>query len=57
MLPAVSSFDCLISDLGIHLGEGCLIFEATDLMIRQRRIDVASHLIILQVAARGERES
>ena len=30
MLPAVSSFDCLISDLGIDLGSGCQIFEATE---------------------------
>ena len=54
MLPAVSSFDCLVSDLGIDAGAGCQIFEATDLMIRQRRIDVASHLMILQVAALGD---
>ena len=54
MLPAVSSFDCLISDLGIEVGSGCQIFEATDLMIRQRKIDPTSHLIILQVAALGD---
>ena len=54
MLPAVSSLDCLVCDLGIDLGAGCQIFEATDLMIRQRKIDVSSHLVILQVAALGD---
>ena len=54
MLPAISSFDCLISDLGIEVGSGCQIFEATDLMIRQRKIDPSSHVILLQVAALGD---
>ena len=54
MLPAVSCLDCLIADLGIEIGSGCQIFEATDLMIRQRKIDVGSHLVVLQVAALGD---
>jgi uncharacterized protein YabN with tetrapyrrole methylase and pyrophosphatase domain len=54
MLPAVSSVDCLISDLGIDLASGCQIFEATDLMLRQRLVDPHSHVIILQVSALGD---
>jgi uncharacterized protein YabN with tetrapyrrole methylase and pyrophosphatase domain len=54
MLPAVSSFDCLISDLGVNIASGCQIFEATDLMIRNRKIDTSSHLIILQVSSLGD---
>ena len=54
MLPAVSSLDCLFCDLGIDPAGGCQIFEATDLMLRQRHLDVGSHLIIFQVAALGD---
>ena len=54
MAPAVSSFDCLIADLGINIAGGCQIFEATDLMMRQRRIDVAGHVVVLQVSSLGD---
>jgi precorrin-2 methylase len=54
MLPGISSLDCLICDLGIDLAIGCQIFEATDLMLRQRSIDPHGHVIILQVAALGD---
>lgn len=54
MLSAVSSFDCLIADIGISVASGCQIFEATDLMLRQRRLDIGSHIIILQVASLGD---
>jgi precorrin-2 methylase len=54
MLPGVSSFDCLIADLGVNVACGCQIFEATDLMIRQRYIDVNSNVVILQVASLGD---
>ncbi len=56
MLPAVSSFDCLIADLGINIASGCQIFEATDLMLRQRAIDTAGHVVILQVSSLGDIE-
>jgi uncharacterized protein YabN with tetrapyrrole methylase and pyrophosphatase domain len=54
MLPAVSSIDCLVCDLGVDMAAGCQIFEATDLMLRQRQIDCHGHVIILQVAALGD---
>ena len=54
MLPAVSSIDCLFCDLGVDPSAGCQIFEATDLMVRKRTIDTASHVIILQVSALGD---
>jgi len=54
MLPSVSSFDCLIADLGVNVASGCQIYEATDLMIRERRLDVSSHVIILQVSSLGD---
>lgn len=54
LLPAVSSFDCLVADLGINVAQGCQIFEATDLMVRQRRIDTSSHVVILQVCSVGD---
>jgi uncharacterized protein YabN with tetrapyrrole methylase and pyrophosphatase domain len=54
MLPGVSSFDCLIADLGISVSQGCQIFEATDLMLRRRQLDTSSHIVILQVSALGE---
>ena len=54
MLPSVSSFDCLIADLGISLTGGCQIFEASDLMIHERSIDVCSHLVLMQVSSLGD---
>ena len=54
MTPGVSSIDCLLCDLGVDLSIGCQIYEATDLMLRQRAIDPSGHVIIMQVAALGD---
>lgn len=54
MVPAVSSFDCMIADLGVNAAQGVQIYEATDLMLRQRLLDPASHIMILQVSALGD---
>jgi uncharacterized protein YabN with tetrapyrrole methylase and pyrophosphatase domain len=54
MLPAVSSLDCLFCDLNVDPSAGCQIFEATDVMLRRRALDAASHVIILQVSALGD---
>lgn len=54
MLPAVSSLDCLFCDLGIDPAVGCQMFEATDVLLRQRTLDVTSHTIIWQIAATGD---
>ena len=51
VLPAVSAMDCLFSDLQIDPGEhGCFSIDATELLLYERSIDVASHLILWQVA-------
>ena len=54
MVPAVSSIDCLICDLGIDPVLGLQIFEATDLMLRQRAVDTTGHVIIMQPPALGD---
>jgi uncharacterized protein YabN with tetrapyrrole methylase and pyrophosphatase domain len=54
MLPAVSSLDCLFSDLGFDPSSGCQMFEATDLLLRRRELDVSAHTLLWQVAATGE---
>ena len=54
MLPAPSSEDCLFADLGIDpASSGCQSFEATDFLIRRRRFDPCSHLILWQVGHIG----
>ncbi len=54
MLPGVSAEDCLFADLGLDPAVyGCQSFEATDLLIRRRRFDPSSNLILWQVGAIG----
>ena len=54
ILPAISSVDCLWSDLGIDPGnDGCSIFEATDFLVSKRLFDTRSHLVLLQVGVIG----
>src|SRR3954470_23859047 len=49
MLPAVSAEDCLYADLGVDPSvPGLQIFEATDLLLRKRRIDTSMNLILFQ---------
>lgn len=56
MLPGISAEDCLFADIGIDPGKGgCQSFEATDFLIRQRKFDPNSHLILWQVALIGNR--
>lgn len=54
MLPGISSLDCMIADLGLNVASGLQVFEATDLMIRERSIDTGSHVMILQVCSVGD---
>jgi uncharacterized protein YabN with tetrapyrrole methylase and pyrophosphatase domain len=49
MLPAISSEDCLFSDLGIDPLRGCQTFEATDFLLYERRFDPTCSLILYQV--------
>jgi uncharacterized protein YabN with tetrapyrrole methylase and pyrophosphatase domain len=54
MLPATSSEDCLFADLGIDPAtSGCQSFEATDFLIRMRKFDPCSHLILWQIGNIG----
>jgi hypothetical protein len=54
LLPGVSAEDCIFADLGIDPGTaGCQSFEATDFLIRKRRFDPYSLLILWQVALIG----
>src|SRR5947209_10731330 len=54
MLPATSAEDCLFADLGIDpAGSGCQSFEATDFLIRRRKFDPSSNLILWQIGHIG----
>lgn len=55
MLPAVSAEDCLYADLGIDPSvPGLQIFEATDLLLRRRRIETTMNLMLWQVGCVGD---
>lgn len=54
MLPGISAQDCLFADLGVDPGRnGCQSFEATDFLIRRRKFDPSSALILWQIALIG----
>jgi len=54
MLPGVSAEDCLIADVGFDPGaRGCQSFEATDFLVRHRRFDPASALLLWQIGGIG----
>ena len=51
MLPGISALDCLFADLGIDPSyPGLQVFEATDFLVRKRKLLTDSHVIILQVS-------
>jgi uncharacterized protein YabN with tetrapyrrole methylase and pyrophosphatase domain len=55
MLPGVSSFDCMIADLGFDPSDnGCILVEATDLILHNRKIEPTFNLVIWQVGFIGE---
>lgn len=54
MLPGISAEDCLVAALGFDPGQGgCQSFEATDFLIRRRRFDPCSHLLLWQAGSLG----
>jgi uncharacterized protein YabN with tetrapyrrole methylase and pyrophosphatase domain len=54
ILPAISSEDCLFADLRIDPGShGCQSYEATDFLLRRKKIDPSSHLILWQIGLIG----
>jgi len=54
LLPGISALDCLFADLGCDPGlDGCQIYEATDFLIRPRRFDSHTPLVLCQVGYIG----
>lgn len=54
ILPAISSMDCLFSDLQIDPGDqGCFAIDATELLIYERKVDAHSHVILWQISNLG----
>jgi hypothetical protein len=55
MKPGISALDCLCADLGVDPAfPGMQTFEATDLLVRKRWIDISTHLVIWQVGLIGD---
>jgi uncharacterized protein YabN with tetrapyrrole methylase and pyrophosphatase domain len=55
MLPGISAMDCLFADLGFDPGnDGCQTYEATDFLLRRRRADVHTPLVLWQIGLIGE---
>jgi hypothetical protein len=55
MLPGISAEDCLFADLGVDPAiNGCQSYEATDFLLHDRVVDVASQLILWQVGVVGD---
>lgn len=55
MLPGISAEDCLFADLGVDPAYyGCQSYEATEFLLRGRRVDPTSHLVLWQIGVIGE---
>lgn len=55
MVPGLSAEDCLFADLGVDpYLVGCQSFEATDFLVRPRRFDTATTLILWQISTVGQ---
>jgi hypothetical protein len=55
MLPAVSAEDCLYADLGVDPSvPGMQIYEATDLLLRKRKVDTSANFVLWQVGCIGD---
>jgi len=55
MLPAVSAEDCLYADLGVDPSvPGCQIYEATDFLLRRRKVDTTANFVLWQVGCIGD---
>ncbi|KAG9080771.1 hypothetical protein FRC06_006184 [Ceratobasidium sp. 370] len=54
MLPGISSVDYMIADLEFEPGRnGCMVYQATDLLARNKRLNPSVHNIILQASLVG----
>jgi hypothetical protein len=55
MRPGISALDYLVADVGFDPAfPGMLSYEASDLLLRGRRIDTTLHLILWQIGVVGE---
>lgn len=55
MRPGISALDCLCADLHIDPAHpGMQTHEATDLLVRKRRLDTTLHIVLWQVGLIGE---
>jgi uncharacterized protein YabN with tetrapyrrole methylase and pyrophosphatase domain len=54
VLPGISAADCLFADLSLDPGvQGCQSYEASDFLLRPRRFDPTTPLILWQVGVIG----
>lgn len=54
MLPGVSAEDCLFADLGVDPAlHGCQSFEASNFLLRRRKVDASAALVLWQIGALG----
>lgn len=55
MRPGISALDHLVADIGFDPAlPGMASFEATDMLLRRRRIDPSLHIVLWQVGVVGE---
>jgi uncharacterized protein YabN with tetrapyrrole methylase and pyrophosphatase domain len=55
MLPSISIEDCLVAELGVDPGvNGRQFYDATDFVLRPRKVDTSSTLILIQAGTLGE---
>lgn len=55
MRPGISALDYLVADIGFDPAlPGLTSFEATDMLLRKRRIDPSLHVVLWQVGVVGE---
>lgn len=54
MFPGVSAEDCLFADLGVDPALfGCQSFEASNFLLRRRKVDASAALVLWQIGALG----
>jgi len=55
MKPGISALDCLCADLAVDPAfPGMQTFEATEALIRNRRLDTSAHVVLWQVGLIGD---
>ena len=55
ILPAISALDCLYADCGVDpSSKGSQTIEATDLLLRKRRLTTDGHVVVWQIGCVGD---